>query len=183
MHRRIEPEVGQWWADNDKRCKSPHGVFYRVGQIEAFKIHPEKGRQACIFWRKGSPSCTWVSVKRMRPTSTGYVYLGDEEPPQGVSEAWVDAMREKETEFIVLFEDSQTWSSDDTEYITGNSFVIPQSVCTEDEWKQMMDQTVSIEEINPARISIPEMIRELKKAHRWDELVEEAKLRAEPSAD
>jgi len=100
-------------------------------------------------------------------------------------------MPEKQTEFIVLFEDSQTWSSDDSDLVIGNSFVVPEALCTEDEWKQMMDQTVHVEEINPPRVSIAEMIRELKKApsisgddtSRWDDLVEEAKLRAEPSAD
>jgi len=100
-------------------------------------------------------------------------------------------MSNKQTEFIVLFEDSQTWSSDDSELVIGNSFVIPESLCTEDEWKQMMDQTVHVEEINPPRVSIAEMIRELMKApsdtdeeaSRWDDLVEEAKLRAEPGAD
>lgn len=92
-------------------------------------------------------------------------------------------MSEKHSGFIVLFEDSQTWSSDDTELVVGNSFVIPEELCTPDEWEQMMDQTVHVEEVNPPRISIPEMIRELKKAHRWDDLVEDAKFRAEPSAD
>ncbi len=86
-------------------------------------------------------------------------------------------------EFIVLFEDSETWSTDDTELVVGNSFVIPQSVCTDEQWAGMMEQTLSISEVNPPRISIPEMIRELKKAHRWDELVEMANLRAEPSRD
>ncbi len=82
-------------------------------------------------------------------------------------------------EFIVLFEDSQTWSSDDAEYVYGNSFVIPETLCTPKEWKELMDQHVHIEEIDPPRISIPEMIRELKKAHKWDDLVEDAKFRAQ----
>ncbi len=86
-------------------------------------------------------------------------------------------------EFIVLFEDSQTWSSDDAEYVYGNSFVIPETLFAPEEWKELMDQHVLIGEIDPPRISIPEMIRELKKAHKWDDLVDDAQIRAQLKRD
>ena len=74
----VEPKVGQWWGDNDRRYKSwHHGVFERYGRI----VSIEDGK-ARIDWNAGLPlpqNLTNVRLDRLKPTSTGYVYLGDDE--------------------------------------------------------------------------------------------------------
>ena len=164
---------GQWWADSDR--------VNRVGvSTGEWRKDPETGGiQLEIKWR-GEKS-TWVSKQRIRPEWRGYVYLGTEEPPEIVTADWLRCVGG--TEFIVLFEDSLTWSSDNSETISGNSCVIPQCLSTDDEWREMMDQEALVEDINPPRIPISKMIRALKKANKWDDLLEEALFDAESRRD
>jgi len=86
-----EVKCGQWWADNDPRTIA-RGVYQRVGQVIEFREHSAKGTQVLMQWRQPpadfrSPpnrSRTWVSVKRFRKTSSGYMYLGSSPPPADI---------------------------------------------------------------------------------------------------
>jgi len=86
----VEVKCGQWWAGNDSRTII-NGVFQRVGQVVEFREHPTKGTQVLVSWRPPPhPSYgvnrgnTWVSIRRFRPGSSGYRYIGTHAPSQDV---------------------------------------------------------------------------------------------------
>lgn len=62
----VEVKIGQRWKDNDKR------VFNRIGTV----IEIGHTSQTCrIRWDGGKVSR--ISLKRMKPTSTGYRLVED----------------------------------------------------------------------------------------------------------
>jgi len=84
------PEIGQWWADKDRRCLY-HGVYQRVGEIVDQRQDPKKGTQFLVEWRP-APSKrivpnrkkTWIRLVRFTPSASGYIYLGTTPPPLNV---------------------------------------------------------------------------------------------------
>lgn len=165
-----EIREGQWWADNDHRNKRG-GVYLRVGKIVGHRNLSENSYdEFCIDWRGGRK--TWVMKRRFRENGRGYVYLGTKDPPETVTEQY--ARTQGRSEFIVLFADSVTWSSDDSECVTGNCFVIPESACDPSVWNKMIEQEIEVGEIPVPAISIPEMIRTLQDHGLWSGLVKKA---------
>lgn len=72
MTEEVRPAVGQLWQDNDKRVQPAR--FVRINAIVGEKA-------VCEAWydQIGAVSRTvHISLKRFRPTSTGYRFVRDD---------------------------------------------------------------------------------------------------------
>lgn len=73
---KIEPKVGQRWADNDKR----HAERRREVVIRSI-INHGRPRAECDVYEKGVKTrATVILISRLKPTSTGYRYVGEGPP-------------------------------------------------------------------------------------------------------
>ncbi len=72
-------------------------------------------------------------------------------------------------EYIVLFRDSKTWSSDTLD--SHNSVIVPESIIDRETWRAMfIDGDEDPDAASIPSIPITDMIRELQDAGRWDKL-------------
>lgn len=83
---RIEPRVGQRWADNDKRNFGKDGKPTREVVIREIRtvFVPGPAQASCDVYIDGAKTrSTVIRLDRFRPTATGYRYVGEGPPGQG----------------------------------------------------------------------------------------------------